>query len=129
MKTLIATLLVSTFAAGTALAQPAPFNEAGVTMGHWHLNSRDVEANKKIFVAMGGTAEKRNGRESVRLPGVVINLELRPGAPAPTSGTAGTVINHVGLLVPNVQEAVAKWKTAGVPFEFSRNRTDQGFVT
>ena len=24
-------------------------------MGHWQLNSRDVEANKKIFVAMGAT--------------------------------------------------------------------------
>jgi len=28
----------------------------GVTMGHWHLNSVDVEANKKIFAAMGGNA-------------------------------------------------------------------------
>ena len=32
-----------------------PFNDAGVTMGHWHIASRDVQANKKIFVAMGGT--------------------------------------------------------------------------
>jgi hypothetical protein len=39
---------------GTAVAQPAPFNEAGVTMGHWHLTSKDVEADKKLFLAMGG---------------------------------------------------------------------------
>ena len=26
----------------------------------------------------------------------------------------GTVINHVGFVVPNVAEAVAKWKRAGV---------------
>jgi hypothetical protein len=25
-------------------------------MGRWHLNSRDIDANKKILVAMGGTA-------------------------------------------------------------------------
>ena len=51
MKTLIATLwLASQLAAGSAFAQAAPPNEAGVTMGHWHLNSREVEANKKIFV-------------------------------------------------------------------------------
>jgi hypothetical protein len=30
-----AVLLASAFAAGTAAAQPAPFNEAGVTNGHF----------------------------------------------------------------------------------------------
>jgi len=55
MRTAIAGLFVaSTLAAGTANAQYAPFNEAGVTMGHWHLASKDAEANKKIFVGMGG---------------------------------------------------------------------------
>ena len=55
MKRLISALwLVSTLTAGTALAQPFTPNEAGVTNGHWHLNSRDVEANKKIFIGMGG---------------------------------------------------------------------------
>jgi hypothetical protein len=36
MKTTVfaALLFASTLAAGTAAAQPAPFNEAGVTMGH-----------------------------------------------------------------------------------------------
>ena len=50
MKTTLfaALLLASTFAAGTASAQPFPFNEAGVTNGHWHLNSKDVAAKKKI---------------------------------------------------------------------------------
>ncbi len=130
MKSLLAVLsLASTFAAGTALAQPMPFNDAGVTMGHWHLNSRDVEANKKIFVAMGGTAETRGGRTSVRFPGIVVNLNL-PGRPPATEGSVGSVINHVGLLVPNVQEAMAKWKAAGVPVTPGRNnRTDQAFVT
>ena len=57
MRALIAGLgLASMLATGTAAAQLAPFNEVGVTMGHWHFASRDVEANKKIFVAMGGTA-------------------------------------------------------------------------
>ena len=55
MKTMIAGLLLaSTLAVGTAAAQPFPFNEVGVTMGHWHIASRDLEANKKIFIAMGG---------------------------------------------------------------------------
>ena len=43
-----------TLTASTAGAQPAPFNEMGVTMGHWHIISKDVEANKRVFLAMGG---------------------------------------------------------------------------
>ena len=57
MKKLISALwLISTLATGAAWAQPYAPNDAGVTNGHWHLNSRDIEANKKIFVALGGIA-------------------------------------------------------------------------
>jgi hypothetical protein len=38
-----------TLVAGTAAAQPAPVNQAGVTMGHWHIASRDVEANTSVW--------------------------------------------------------------------------------
>ncbi len=72
--------LVSQLAAGSAFAQAAPPNEAGVTMGHWHLNSRDVEANKKLFVALGGIATKPGDFELVKFPGVFVFLHLRPGA-------------------------------------------------
>jgi catechol 2,3-dioxygenase-like lactoylglutathione lyase family enzyme len=130
MKALLSALwLVSSLATGTALAQPAPPNEAGVTMGHWHLNSRDVEANKKIFVALGGVAAKPGDFDIVKFPGVVVFLHQRPGTPPPSGGTDGTVINHVGFLVPNVQEAAAKWKAAGVAVTPGSNeRTDQAWV-
>ena len=39
---LIALALGLTLVAGTAAAQPAPVNQAGVTMGHWHIASKDV---------------------------------------------------------------------------------------
>src|SRR5206468_10635989 len=101
MKTLIATLwLASQLVAGSAFAQAAPPNEAGVTMGHWHLNSRDVEANKKIFVALGGVAAKPGGFDIVKFPGVAVFLQLQPGAPPATGGTVGTVLNHVAFLAP-----------------------------
>ena len=56
MKTnvFVALLVASTVTAATAAAQPAPFNEIGITMGHRHIASKDVEANKKLFLAMGG---------------------------------------------------------------------------
>ena len=119
----------SIVATGPALAQAAPFNEQGVTMGHWHLNSRNVEANKKLFVALGGTAIKPGAFEIVRFPGIAVFLHQGPEAAPPTGGTEGTVINHVGFLVPDVAAAVARWKAAGVPMEPGNNgRTDQAWV-
>src|SRR5438874_1269104 len=112
MKIVIAGLfLASTFAAGTANAQYAPFNEAGVTMGHWHLASKDAEANKKIFLGMGGQQVPGNA-QSVLFPGMRINLTLgnMPG----NGGSRGSVVNHVGFIVNNVQERVAQWKANGV---------------
>ena len=130
VKTLIAALwLVSNVVAATAWAQAMPPNEAGVTMGHWHLNSRDIEANKKIFVAMGGIPIKPGDFELVKFPGVIVFLHLRPGTPPPTGGTVGTAINHVGFIVQNVQEQSAKWKAAGVPVLPGNNgRLDQAYV-
>ena len=98
-------------------------------MGHRHLNTSDVEANKKIFVAMGGTAIKAGNFEVVRFPGVYVYLHLNPGALPPAGGTVGTVVNHVGFLVQNVQESTAQWKAAGVPVLPGNNgRTDQAYV-
>src|SRR3954449_2945617 len=130
MKRLMTALwLPSSLAAGTAWAQPYKPNEMGVTMGHWHLNSADVEANKKIFAAMGGNAVKAGDFEVVRFPGVVVMLHLRAPAAPSTGGTDGTVVNHVGFIVQNVQESVAKWKAAGVPVNpGNNNRLDQAWV-
>ena len=110
--------------AGTAWGQPFPPNEATVTMGHWHLNVRNIEATRKIFMAMGG-AEVQGDNARVRFPGVLVIFREQ----APTGGTVGSVVNHVGFLVPNVQQAVARWKAAGVPvLPGGSGRTDQAFV-
>ena len=128
MRSLIAGLfLASTLATGAAVAQPFPFNEAGVTMGHWHIASRDVQANKKIFVGMGGTPITTGTNESVRFPGVLVNLTF--GTTPAAGGTVGSVVNHVGFIVNNVQEQVAKWKANGVAvLPGNNNRLDQAYV-
>src|SRR5712691_13078555 len=128
--TLFAALwLASTVAAGTASAQPFPFNEVGVTNGHWHLNSKDIAVNEKIFVGMGGKAFQAGGRHRVLFPGVMIILDAAPGSPPPSGPTRGSVVNHVGFIVNNVQEQVTKWKAAGVPvLPGTNNRPDQAFV-
>jgi catechol 2,3-dioxygenase-like lactoylglutathione lyase family enzyme len=122
-----ALLLASALTAGTAAAQPAPFNEAGVTMGHWHLISKDVEVNKKLFLAMGAKMFMVGNNPLMMFPGVYINLNL--GNEKGEGGTPGSVVNHVGFIVNNVQEQVAKWKAAGVPvLPGTNNRPDQAFV-
>jgi len=126
----LALWLVSSLTAGAAWAQPYAPNEAGVTMGHWHLNSRDVEANKKIFLGMGGTMGEPGPLQRVIFPGVMVILNQQAGAPPATGGTVGSVVNHVGFIVQNVQESVAKWKAAGVPVQPGNNgRLDQAYVT
>jgi catechol 2,3-dioxygenase-like lactoylglutathione lyase family enzyme len=131
MTRLIAALfLFSTVAVGSASAQPFTPNGDGVTMGHWHLNSRDVEAQKKMFVGMGGVAGPPGDLQRVVFPGVVVILNLRAPAAPPTAGTDGSVVNHVGFTVQNVQESIAKWKAAGVPVQpGANNRQDQAWVT
>jgi catechol 2,3-dioxygenase-like lactoylglutathione lyase family enzyme len=129
MKTSVfaALLFASTLAAGTAAAQPAPFNETGVTMGHWHIISKDVEANKKLFLGMGGKLFMVGGNPLMMFPGTYINLNL--GTEKGEGGSQGSVVNHVGFIVNNVQEQVAKWKAAGVAvLPGNNNRPDQAFV-
>ena len=123
----VALLFASTLTAGAAAAQPAPFNEIGVTMGHWHIVSKDVDANKKLFLAMGGKLFMPGGNPVIMFPGVYINLNLN--AEKGEGGTVGSVINHVGFIVDNVQRRVAQWKAAGVDvLPGTNNRLDQAFV-
>jgi catechol 2,3-dioxygenase-like lactoylglutathione lyase family enzyme len=122
-----ALLFAATVTAGNAAAQPAPFNAAGVTFGHWHLASQDIEANKKIFLAMGGTLFMPGGNPLMRFPGLYINLNL--GTAKGQGGTRGSVVNHVGFIVDNVQERVAEWKARGVAvLPGGNNRQDQAYV-
>ena len=134
MKThvLAALLFVSTLSAGTAAAQPAPVNQAGVTMGHWHIASKDVEANKKLFLAMGGKLYMPGGQPLIMFPGLYISLIL--GNEKGDGSTVGSVVNHVGFIVDNVQQRVAQWKAAGVTvlpggaLPTGGNRLDQAYV-
>jgi catechol 2,3-dioxygenase-like lactoylglutathione lyase family enzyme len=123
----VALVFASTLIAGSAAAQPAPYNEVGVTMGHWHLASKDVEANKKLFLAMGAKMYMPGGNPVMMFPGLYINLNL--GTAKGEGGTPGSVVNHVGFIVDNVQQRVAQWKAAGVNvLPGNNNRQDQAYV-
>jgi catechol 2,3-dioxygenase-like lactoylglutathione lyase family enzyme len=102
---------------GVSRAQLAGPNDTGVSMGHVHLFVQDVDAAKKFWIAVGGTPFKFGPNEGTKFPGVLILV--RKGEPA--GGTVGSVINHIGFNVPNVPEALAKWKAAGLKTELGQN--------
>jgi len=125
-NTALAALLLAPLAVSPATAQPAPFNEVGVTMGHWHIISKDVDANKKIFLGMGGKL-LAGAAPVMMFPHVYINLTL--GDEKGDGGSQGSVVNHVGFIVDNVQQRVAQWKAAGVAVLPGGNgRLDQAYV-
>ena len=127
IRIFVALLFIVALTAATATAQPAPFNGIGVTMGHWHLISKDVEANKKLFLAMGGKLFMPGGNPLMMFPGLYINLNLADEKG--DGGTQGSVVNHVGFIVDNIQRRTAQWKAAGVRvLPGNNNRTDQAFV-
>src|SRR5215468_12395161 len=74
-------------------------NEGPVVYGHHHLNTTDMAAQKKFFVdTLGGTVVKfgsgDRAQEIIKFPNVLIFF--RP-MQAPTGGTIGTTVNHIGF--------------------------------
>lgn len=117
-------------AANAAGAQSVPSNELGVTMGHWHLNTADVEESKQMFVALGGTPSPVGGFEVVEFPDVTVYLHVdaSAGAPPASGGTVGTVVDHVGFGVQDIEGSMARWTARGVPVEPSERRDDQAWI-
>jgi catechol 2,3-dioxygenase-like lactoylglutathione lyase family enzyme len=105
-------LLVVAMAA-TASAQLVAAKDGPIVYGHHHLNTTNLDAHKKFFVeTLGGTLMKigTNNAEVVRFPNVLIFFRANQ---APTGGTRGTTVNHIGFSVPNLRQMVDKIKANG----------------
>jgi catechol 2,3-dioxygenase-like lactoylglutathione lyase family enzyme len=108
-----------------AFAQLPPPNEAGATMGHLHLYVTDVEAHKKFWVEqMGGAAVKLGPMDVMKFPGVLVFLRKAE----PTGGTEGSVVNHIGFLVRDLDPWVARWKAAQIKFVMENMKNRQVFI-
>jgi catechol 2,3-dioxygenase-like lactoylglutathione lyase family enzyme len=81
---------------------------------------------------MGGKLYMPGGQPLIMFPGVYISLIL--GTEKGEGGTVGSVVNHVGFIVDNVQMRTAQWKAAGVTvlpggaLPAGGTRLDQAFV-
>ena len=99
--------------------QVLPPNPAGASFGQWNTIVRDVRSAKKFWMAMGGEPIQIDGINVMKFPGVLVFLT--PGTP--THASEGTVMNHLGFYVPNVEETAAKWKAAGVRVDYVPGKT------
>ena len=109
---IILALALSSSFPGTARAQVLTSGEP-VVYGHHHLNTTNMEAQKKFYVeALGGKLLKigANQQEVIAFPGVL--MFFRP-MQAPTGGSIGTTVNHIGFSVPDLKVLVPKIKAAG----------------
>lgn len=100
-------------AASPAFAQLNAAKDGPIVYGHHHLNTANLDAQKKFFVdTIGGTLIKvgTGNTEIVKFPNVLIFFRATQ---APTGGTRGTTVNHIGFSVPNLRQMVDKVKAAG----------------
>jgi catechol 2,3-dioxygenase-like lactoylglutathione lyase family enzyme len=89
-----------------AEAQLSPPNAAGVSMGHLHYHVRDVDANTRFWVSLGGVPARIGTTDVIRFPDVFIVLTKGESS----GGTAGSVVNHVAFRV----RSLAKLQAAGL---------------
>lgn len=106
-------LLLIAASTASAFAQlPAP-NAAGVTMGHLHLMVNDPEEHKKLWVGLlGGEVTKAGTLEMIRFPGMY--LVIGKARTAPTEGTEGSTVAHIGFAVKDLAAVKAKLAAAKI---------------
>jgi catechol 2,3-dioxygenase-like lactoylglutathione lyase family enzyme len=110
---LLFSALLVVFAASTASAQLVAAKDGPIVYGHHHFNTTNLAAQKKFFVdTLGGTpiTVGTGNTEIIKFPNVLIFF--RPNQ-APTGGTRGTTVNHIGFSVPNLRQMVDKIKANG----------------
>ncbi len=106
-------------------AQIAPPNKAGVSMGHLHLTSPDPEAHMKIWIdVLGGKSVMAGPLQFAMFPGVFVAVRKGEGG----GPTEGSVVNHLGFLVRDLDATKAKLTGAGLTIEREMPETRQMFA-
>lgn len=95
---------------GPSDSQLAPPNEAGIGMGHVHLNVTDPEAQSRFWVEQFDAKPLgREGLKGVMVPGMLILFNRA----APTHPSNATVLDHFGFKVRSRDEMVRSCRAAG----------------
>jgi hypothetical protein len=75
------------------LAVPGP---SGVVMGHLHLATKDVEASRRFWAALGGVAVQNGPLQLIQLPGTFVMLRQSQQT---ARGSEGSTVDRVVLRV------------------------------
>jgi len=109
---LIALAIIACAPASRASAQLIAAKDGPIVYGHHHLAVSNVADHKKFWVdTLGGTAITigTTNREIIKFPNALIFMN----AMAPSGGSKGTTVNHIGFSVPNLRPVVDKVKASG----------------
>lgn len=102
-----------------------PANDLGVRLGHVHLTVKDVEAHKRFWTDMlGGTLVKNGPLTMIQFPGLFVLLQEGQSTAPP----AGSIVDHFGFVLKDVNAARARWKGANVNYTVGATNPNQGFV-
>ena len=113
IRSVLAAAALALLAPPAAHAQILVAGDGPVVYGHHHLNTTNMAAQKKFYVeTLGGTLITigQNKQEVIQFPNVL--MFFRP-MQAPTGGSIGTTVNHIGFSVPDLKPVVARVKANG----------------
>jgi catechol 2,3-dioxygenase-like lactoylglutathione lyase family enzyme len=106
-----------------AYGQLASPNEAGVAMGHVHLNVKDIDVQKKFWTEQFGAVPlNKPALQGVKIPGMLMLFRQQ----ASTGGSEGTMMDHFGVKVPSTPEALKRARAAGIKVQ-SEFKGTEGF--
>ena len=108
---------------GSASAQSASSwaSDGPVVHGHHHLNITDRAAHERFWGdTLGGIPTAWRDVKIFKFPDALVFLTDR----APSGGTIGTTVNHIGFWVPDTRVMLATARAAGYPVITERELPD-----
>lgn len=122
------TLFAALAASATRLPAQIPVLDGGaVGMGHLHtlVSEADFDAHRRAWIeGLGARVEMLGPLEAILLPGVVVVIKKGESA----GGSEGTMVNHVGFLVRDLEARVAHWKSLGFEVYPERPSPTQAYL-
>jgi catechol 2,3-dioxygenase-like lactoylglutathione lyase family enzyme len=97
----------------SAPAQLLAPNATGISMGAIDLTVRDIDANVSFFKLLGGTPVANGSVNLIEFPGMFVKLQKGDSS----AGSTGSIVNHFGFQVRNMQDWLPKWQAAGLKIE------------
>jgi catechol 2,3-dioxygenase-like lactoylglutathione lyase family enzyme len=105
------------------LAVPGP---SGVVMGHLHLATKDMEASRRFWAALGGVAVQNGQLQLIQLPGTFVMLRQTQQT---IGGTEGSTVERVVLRVRTAEMLQLAQKLEATGSKFAALLTSPEGVT